>query len=309
MILSLCKGGFLPALAIPVSLLIAACGSDTESSGSGDITVVTTTTQLTDMAKNIAGERAEVVGLLAANSDPHDYEPKPSDAASLTEAELLVKSGGDLDAWADELAESSGTEAEELDVLDQVDAIEGDPHWWQDPANAVIAVGEIRDTLASIDPDGADDYEASAMKYIAEIEAADKVIAACMEKIPAEQRKLVTDHDALGYFAERYDIEVVGSTIPALTTQAQPSVGETAELIDLIREEGVKAIFPEAGLNADLEEAIAEDAGATVGGELHADALDEDGTPGDTYVGALLANANTMATGFSGGEVRCEQSG
>lgn len=297
-------------LVLAAAIAIAACGNGAEAGGSGTTTVVTTTTQLADMAENVAGDRAEVVGLLTANSDPHDYEPKPSDATALTDADLLVKSGGDLDAWADELVESSESKAEVLVILEHIETVEGDheeidPHWWQDPANAVAAVEEIRDSLVLADPDGADEYEANTAAYIEEIEAADDAIRSCLSEIPAGQRKLVTDHDALGYFADRYDLEVLGSTIPALTTQAQPSVGETAELIELIREENVKAIFPEAGLNADIERTIAEDAGATVGGELYADTLGEEGTPGGTYVGALFANASTIATGLSGGSLSC----
>jgi ABC-type Zn uptake system ZnuABC Zn-binding protein ZnuA len=115
----------------------------------------------------------------------------------------------------------------------------------------------------------------------------------------------VTSHDALGYYAHRYGIEVIGAAIPALTTQAQASAGETAELIDLIRAEGVTTIFPEAGVSPGLEEAIATEAGARIGGELWADTLGPAGTDAATYIGSLRANTDELVDGFSDGAVSC----
>ena len=122
-----------------------------------------------------------------------------------------------------------------------------------------------------------------------------------MQSIPEEQRKLVTTHDALGYYADRYEIEVVGAAIPALTTQAQPSAGEVDELVAQIEEEGVNAIFPEAGVNAELEDAIADETGAVVGEELWADTLGPEGSSGETYLEAMAANTEALADGFTGG--------
>ena len=322
----------LTLLILTVGMIASGCNDDQDGSGAtGDAKVVATTTQVADIARNVAGERAEVAGLLAPNSDPHDHEPRPSDAEAAAGASLILTSGGDLDVWADELVESSGTDADVVALLDSVETIEADqeraheegeheedeteeehpgeevdPHWWQNPANAVLAVEEIRDRLSEIDPDGAAEYEANAAAYIEEIEAIDAGIGRCLGQVPADERKLVTSHDALGYFSDRYEIEPVGAAIPALTTQAQPSAGETAELVELIKVESVNAVFPEAGLNADLEQAIADEAGASVGGELYADTLGEEGTPGETYLGALAANARALAEGFSGGAVTCE---
>lgn len=309
------------ATLLPAAIL-AGCGDDDGSAPAAGVTVLATTTQLADLAGNVAGDRAQVVGLLAPGSDPHDYEPRPSDAEAMIDASLIVESGGDLDIWADELVESSGTDGEVITILDSVETIERgheedehaedehaeegiDPHWWQDPANAVIAVEQIRGGLAAADPDGAGEYEENASAYIERIEQLDQAIGDCLGQIPDDERKLVTTHDALGYFAERYEIEVVGAAIPALTTQAQPSAGDTAELVGLIESEGVNAVFPEAGLNPDLEEAIADEAGATVGGELHADTLGGEGSGAETWLEALASNARAMAAGFSAGEVTC----
>ena len=315
-----------PALAAALSFSVAACGGD-EVGGSADLTVVASTTESADLARNVAGDRTEVIGILAPNSDPHDYEPRPSDAESIAEADLVVQSGGDLDLWLDDVVESSGTDAPVTTLIDSVKTIEGaphehddehagegehaeeeetDPHWWEDPRNAILAVEAIRDRLIEVDPDGRRDYEANADDYIARLEDVDAKIADCMQGIPPGERKLVTSHDALGYFAQRYDIEVVGAAIPALTTQAQPSAGETAELVDLIRSEGVNAVFPEAGVNTDLEQAIADETGAEFGGELWADTLGPEGSGAETYLEAMAANAATLAEGFSGGEQSCD---
>lgn len=285
-------------------LLLAGCGN--EDTSGGDVSVVATTPQAADFAREVGGDRVEVTQILAANSDPHEYEPQPSDAEALAEADLVVRSGGGLDEWLDQLIDSSGTDAPVLTLMDSVvtrpgEGGEEDPHWWQDPRNSIRAVAAIRDELAAVDPDGAERYERDAERYTRELSALDREIAACIDSVPAERRKIVTSHDSLGYFADRYGIDVIGATIPSLSTQAQPSAGETADLIDLIRQAGVDTIYPEAGVSAELEQSIADRADAAVGGELWADTLAPDGEA-STYVGAMIANARELVAGFAGDE-------
>jgi zinc/manganese transport system substrate-binding protein/manganese/iron transport system substrate-binding protein len=241
-----------------------------------------------------------VTGILTANSDPHDYEPRPADAKALAGAKLVLRSGGEVDEWLGDLLDSAGSDATTVTLIDRVRVRGEDPHWWQDPHNTETAVTAIRDALAKADPDGTATYDANAEAYLERLEALDTAIARCMDAIPAERRKLVTNHDALGYFAERYGIEVVGAVIPALSTAARPSAGETRELIETIRREGVSTIFPESSVNPKLEEAIAAEAGAEVGPALWADTLGEKGSAGATYLGALRSNAEAMAEGFGG---------
>ena len=123
--------------------------------------------------------------------------------------------------------------------------------------------------------------------------------------IPDAERKLVTTHDAYGYFAERYDVEVVGALIPSRSTQAQPSSGETAELVEQIEREGVETIFPESALNPELERVVADEAGASVGESLWGDSLGPEGSDGETYVEALASDAEAMTNGFTGGRSAC----
>jgi ABC-type Zn uptake system ZnuABC Zn-binding protein ZnuA len=287
--------------------LIAGCA---DSNDGGTPRVSATTTQVADLVRNVAGDRAEVNAILAPNSDPHEYEPRPSDAVAIAEADAIFRSGGDLDLWLDQIVDGSGSDAPVVALIDSAQTISADdaavdPHWWQDPRNAIAAVESIRDELDAVDPEGAPTYDANARRYIAALGELDARIAACVDQVPATERKLVTSHDSLGYFAARYGLDVIGAALPASTTQAQASSGETADLIALIRDEDVQAIFPEAGVSAKLEEAIAAQTGATVGGQLWADALGPEGSSGATYLDALAANAQTLVAGLTDGEQQC----
>jgi zinc/manganese transport system substrate-binding protein len=300
------------ALACVAALAIgvAACGSDDDDTGDGVPRVVATTTQLADIARNIAGDRASVTGILTPNSDPHDYEPRPSDARALADAGLVLQSGGDVDEWLGDLVKSAGADAQVVTLIDDVhrrtsEGDEVDPHWWQDPRNVEIAVQRIRDALARVDGGGTATYDANAEAYLARLRALDTAIARCMERIPAGERRLVTNHDALGYFADRYGITVVGAVIPALSTEARASAGETRALVETIRREHVSTIFPESSVNPKLEKAIASEAGARVGPALWADTLGSGDSTGATYLTSMRFNAEAMAEGFTDGAVHC----
>lgn len=290
-----------------LALVVAGCGSDGSSGGGdGGLRAVATTTHAADFLRAVGGDRVKVRGLLSPTSDPHDYEPRPSDARAVSGASLVVRSGGELDEWLDDVVANAGGDAEVLTLIDHVERLGDDPHWWQDPRNVVIAAEAIGEALAQADPDGADEYRANARAYAARVSRLDGEIARCMAGVPARQRKLVTTHDALGYFARRYDVEVIGAVIPALSSQAQPSAGDTDRLVRQIRSEGVETIFPESALNPALEEAIAREAGAEVGKPLWADALGPEGSSGATYLDAMAANADALVRGFTAGERGCD---
>jgi ABC-type Zn uptake system ZnuABC Zn-binding protein ZnuA len=298
----------LAPLCLALAVVPAAPGCGEDSSGGAEPTAVATTTHVGDLVRNVGGGRVEVDTILGPEADPHDYEPRPSDVTAIGGAEVVFKSGGDLDEWLDELVDEAGAE----DVVTLIDAVrtrpeggEVDPHWWQDPRNAVLAVRAIEQALAEADPGGRARYLRQADAYVRSLRALDRRIAACMRKVPRAERKLVTTHDALGYFADRYDIEVVGAVIPALTTQAQPSARDVQRLVDQIEAEGVKAIFPETALSQKLEEAISRESGAQVGDPLWADSLGPEGSAGDTYLKAMAANAAAMVDGMTGGRVSC----
>jgi ABC-type Zn uptake system ZnuABC Zn-binding protein ZnuA len=295
------------------ALPLTSCGGDADS-GAGDqakLTAVATTSQVADLVSNVGGARVDVDGILPSGGDPHAFEPRPSDAASLTDAPVVFRSGGDLDGWLDELLDNAGADADVVSLIDHVHTIradtggEIDPHWWQDPRNAILAVAAVRDALTEVDPKGRATYRRNAAAYTRRLRRLDSDIAACMAKVPAGRRKLVTTHDALGYFADRYHVDVVGALIPSLSTQAQPSVEDINALVGQIRDEGVKAIFPETAINEKLEQAVSREADAEVGAPLWTDSLGPEGSTGDTYIKAMAHNTEAMVDGMTAGAVGC----
>ena len=285
--------------------VVSGCGSDSDASGGGAVRVVATTTQAEDFARQVGGDRVAVTGLLPPNADPHDYEVRPDDVKALADADLVIRSGGEVDEWLGDAIDASGTDAPELVLEDHVDVLDGDPHWWQDPRNAVKATAAIEAALAKADPEGAATYRRDARRYTAELERLDREVARCIDEIPADRRTLVTTHDALGSYAARYGLRVVGAVIPSRSTLAQPSAGEVDELIATIEREHVPAIFAESSVNPDVEKAIADASGARVGAELYADALGPEGSPGATYAGSIAANTAAIVDGLTGGASSC----
>ena len=316
------------ALVLAVIVALPACGDDDSgSAGSASVGVVATSTQVADFVRNVGGDRVTVHQILPANADPHGYEPRPSDAKAIADGQVIFRSGGDVDEWMSGLIDNAGSGATEVTLIDDVRTREGkheheehageedehaggvDPHWWQDPRNVQLVVPVIRDALIKVDPDGRATYERNAARYRAKLERLDEQTAACIAKLPASERALVTSHDALGYYTDRYGLEVIGAVIPSLSTRAQPSAKDIDELVDEIREHNVKAIFPESSLNPKLEGAIARESGATTGEALWADTLGPKGSSGATYIGSIAANTAAIVKGLSGGAIECRPTG
>jgi ABC-type Zn uptake system ZnuABC Zn-binding protein ZnuA len=304
-----------------LALVVSGCGDDSSSAPAGDASVsaVATTTQVADLVREVGGERVDVEQILQPNSDPHGYEPRPSDVKAIAGADAIFQSGGELDEWLDELIENSGSDAPRVELIQAVETLPGDdapaeeahdhgesadPHWWQNPRNAIAAVAGIRDALSAADPDGRAAYEANARAYTERLRRLDRNVAACIDAIPPAQRKLVTTHDALRYYADRYGIEVIGALIPSRSTAAQPSAGDTQRLVDQIEREQVAAIFPESSINPKLERAVSRETGAAVGDALWADTLGPEGSDGATYIESIQANTAALTEGLTG--KRCE---
>jgi ABC-type Zn uptake system ZnuABC Zn-binding protein ZnuA len=258
----------------------------------------------------------DVHQILQPNSDAHDYEPRPGDVRATARAQVVLENGDELDHWMGKIVDEAGGDPTVVVLGDHIpitrsgetsgsEASQSDPHWWHDPRNAIAAVDEIRDTFAAADPPRANAYRASAVDYVSRLRKLDASIVACIDRIPKAERKLVTDHDAFGYFAARYGITVVGAVVPSQTTQAQPSARDTARLVALIRREHVKAVFPESSINARLAKTIARETGASSDYTLYGDSLGPADSDGATYLSMEAANANAVAEGLSGGRVRC----
>lgn len=289
---------------LAAALLVAGCGSS--ASGDGEIEVVATTTQIADWVREVGRGAVAVDQVLEPNTDPHEYEPRPSDVVAAAGATLVFANGDDLDAWVEEIVADGGGDAPIVDLGAGVpEQLPGDPHWWHDPRNTEAAVREIERRLAAADPDHRAVFQRNADAYIERLRRLDAGIAACVETIPAARRKLVTDHDAFGHLARRYGIEVVGTVIPSQTTQAQPSAKDIAELIDVIEREDVSAVFPESSVSAKVADAISRQTGASSAYELYGDALGPPGSDGDTYLTMEEANADAIVRGLSEGRRGC----
>jgi zinc/manganese transport system substrate-binding protein len=302
-----------------VALLAAGCGGGAGAANGDKLVVVATTTQIADFARQVGGDAVEVDQLLQPNSDPHHYEPRPDDVQAVVGAEIVFASGDGLDDWAEEVVSDSGAAAEIVDLGAVVpiqlpgEGGEGgddhdspyDPHWWHDPRNVEAAIGKIERSLAAAEPSRRAEFERNADAYEGRLKRLDARIAACIEAVPPSERRLVTDHDAFNYFANRYGIEVVGALIPSQTTQGQASARDLSELAETIDREDVKAVFPESSLSSKVAEAIAAQTGASAEYTLYGDTLGPEGSDGATYLGMEAANAEAVVRGFSGGERGC----
>ena len=304
------------AVAVAAAVVLAACGSTTPAATPEAPSVVVTTTVIADWVRVVGGDRVTVYQVLRPNTDPHEYEPRPSDVLQTADAKLVFENGDGLDHWMAGVVSQAGGSGTVVDLSTGLpERLPGedagaetssfDPHWWQDPRNARHAVEAIRAALATTNTAGAATYRANADAYLARLDAADRAVMACLDRVPAIERKLVSDHDAFGYFAARYGVHIVGAVIPSQSTQAQPSVGDLADLATTVRSTGVKAVFPEESLPPDLARQIGRETGARADLTLYGDGLGAAGSPGATYLGMLVANADAMADGFSGGNVRC----
>jgi ABC-type Zn uptake system ZnuABC Zn-binding protein ZnuA len=290
-------------LAGAVAALLAGCGG---AGGHHGPLVVATTTQIGDWTRVVGGDSISVHQLLQPNTDPHEYEPRPQDVVSTAGAAVVLENGDGLDQWMDKVVSRAGGHPDVVVLGDSIPVRrKDDPHWWHDPRNAEAAVRKIAATLERVDSKHRAAYARNAAGYLATLRALDKSIAACFAQVPAPQRKLVTSHDAFGHFAARYGIRVVGAVIPSQTTQAQPSAGEIAHLIALIKREHVKAVFPESSVNPQLADQIARETGATAKYHLYGDTLGPKGSSGATYISMERANADEMVRGMTGGRARC----
>lgn len=299
-------------LAALCALVVAACGGgsgeDEARSPDERLPVVATFSILGDVVANVGGDRIALTTLVGPDGDAHVYEPTPQDAAAITDAAIVFENGLGFETWLDELVEGSGssavrvvtTEGIEPGVLVEDGVEEQDPHVWQDVRNVIVVAGHVRDALVAADPAGKDAYEANAARYVEQLEALDAEIAGRVGELPAEQRKLVTTHDAFGYFARRYGFEIVGTALPVSTEAADPAAGDVAALVDRIRAAGVPAIFAENIENQALLERVASDAGVVLGNDLYSDALGPEGSPGETYVGMMRANADAIVGALAG---------
>jgi zinc/manganese transport system substrate-binding protein len=294
---------------IAVVGVFAACGD--EASEPAD--VVATTVQVGALAREVAGDRLVVHTLVGPGVDPHDYEASAADLRQIGGASVVLRNGIGLDDFLDralksgeakrvvtttegvEVREGSESDSHEHEEGDDHDHGGEDPHVWHNPLNAKIMVDNIVRALSEAFPDDAATFRQNGDAYKARLDATDAEIRQIIASIPAANRKMVTNHDAFGYFIERYGLTYVGAVIPGTTTQSEPSSKDIAALEDTIRREGVKAIFAESSVDPKVAREIASDTNVRIVDDLFGDSLGDEGTDAATVHGMLLANARKIA--------------
>lgn len=296
----------LAPLALTLAAGLAGCAVAQPSPPGDGISVVATTSVFADMVAQVGGDHVGVSALVPVGGEPHTFDPAPADAIAIAGADLVVMNGLGLDDWLEPLAHNAGRPelpilklAQDLpgaDYISDADAEGGgfNPHLWLDVAYARLYVERIRDALISLDPEHQADYQANAAAYDATLAELDGYVRDQLAQVPAGARRLVTFHDAFAYFARAYDVEIVGVVVSA--PGQDPSAGEIADLIEAIRNSGVRLILAEAQFPDQLVQQIAADTGAHVESNLYTDTLGD--PPLDTYAAVIRWDAQQIAAGL-----------
>ncbi|MBK7356210.1 MAG: metal ABC transporter substrate-binding protein [Propionivibrio sp.] len=276
--------------------------------------VVATFSILGDMTQRIGGERIELHTLVGLNADAHVYQPTPADAKMIAQARLVIVNGYGFEGWIERLIKSSGYRGKVLtasagvktlarphspDEMQNPNTHDGavDPHAWQDLSNALRYVDNIVRALSEADPAGQQFFQANAAKYQHEISALDSEIRMSFNAIPSGQRRVVTSHDAFGYFSRAYGIAFISPV--GINTDAEPSAADVGRIIRQIRREHIRAVFMESVSDPRLLERIRLESGARIGGTLYSDALSKPDGPAATYLDLMRHNARTLAAALA----------
>jgi ABC-type Zn uptake system ZnuABC Zn-binding protein ZnuA len=285
---------------ILLTFIITACGQNASISQGADSAILTSTTFLADITRNIAGDRLIVESILPVGVDPHSYQPTPRDMARIADSELLIVNGAEYEHFLESLLDNAGGErivveaSAGISPREEAEREHGvDPHMWLDPNNVILYVENIRDGLTRLDPDGAAVYQSNADAYVAGLKELDAWITEQVSQIPSELKLLITNHESLGYFAERYGFTIGGTIIESFSSGASPSAGQMANLIDQIKSSGAPAIFLDASDNESLAKQIADETGVRVVTGLHLESL-TDGAPAATYVDMMKHNVTLI---------------
>jgi zinc/manganese transport system substrate-binding protein len=279
-------------LAVLVALLLAAPAT------AAKLKVVATFSILGDMVERVAGDHAEITTLVGPDADAHVFEPTPGDARAVKAASLVFANGRSFDSWIARLMKSTGTQARLIAVAERIGRTR-DPHVWQSPANAIVCVEAIQKALAAADAANAAAYKANAATYTAELTALDRELRTAFAKIPKTERRVITTHDAFGFFAAAYGVAFIAPL--GISTEEQPSAKGVARLIAQIRRERIKAVFVENISDPRLIEQIARETGVKIGGKLYSDALSTKAGPAPTYIAMMRHNVHLLTAAMAKG--------
>ncbi len=294
--------GTASVVVLVLALGLTACGSASSprSMAKGhSLPVVATTTQTADFARVVGGERVNVYDVVKPNVDPHDFEPSPGDLDAIGNAAVIVQNGVGLEAWFADVVRSAEPKGVTVDSSAGVPrrSLGGrpDPHIWHNPQNAIRMVTNIEEAFVKADPSHEAEYRKRAEDYVATLRSLDDEIQ--REVSTLTNKRLVTNHDALGYYVDRYRLEFVGSVVPSFDTSAELSARDVNDLVAKIKATGVKAIFSESSLPAKTAESIGREAGVkVVAGEdsLYVDSLGPRGSEAADYVGMMRHNTRVI---------------
>jgi zinc/manganese transport system substrate-binding protein len=264
---------------------------------------------LGDFVRNVGGDRVEVRDLVGPNGNAHVFEPSPADAKAVADAKLVFVNGLGFEGWLDRLVKASGTKATIVVASDGIKPREGaadhdhdhgkvDPHAWQSVANAKVYVADIRDALIAADPAGKAVYEANAAAYLAKLDALDQEVRAVIARIPPERRRVITSHNAFGYFGDAYGVNFIAPQ--GVSTEAESSARDVAAIITQIRKQKAAAVFLENVTDPRLIKQIAAETGAKIGGTLYSDALTDAKGDATSYIELIRHNLKELAGALTG---------
>jgi zinc/manganese transport system substrate-binding protein len=299
------------AAALALMLLIAGCDersggiAEPATQGTSDkIRVVATTSIIGDWVRNIGGDQVDPTVLVGPDGDPHEYEPVPADSIALARCAIVFANGLGLETWLPKLLAGAQSSAQRVDVSSGIEPLhagaELDPHAWQDASDAMVMAHNIATALADADPLHGPAYLARASDYINQLRTLDQYIRQRISTLPPTHRQLITTHDAFGYFAHRYGLNVSRSALESVTSEAtDPSPAQIERTVEQIRSTETPAIFLENIQNPRLIEQIASEAHVKVAPPLYSDALGMPGSPGDTYLHMMRYNVDTIVAALS----------
>lgn len=287
---------------------LAAIMSVSPAAAQDKVKVVTSFSILADFVRNVGGDRAEVTNLVGPNGDAHVYTPSPVDAKKVAEAKVVFVNGFGFEGWLSRLVKASGFKGEPVIATKNIKArkaggehghghghghAEADPHAWQSVANAKIYVANIRDALVATDPAGKAVYEANAIAYLAKLDALDREVREAVARLPADRRRIITTHDAFGYFRDAYGVEFIAPQ--GVSTEAETSARDVAKIIAQIRKQKIPAVFLENVTDRRVLERISGETGAKIGGTLYSDALTPENGDAPTYIDMIRHNIRTLS--------------
>jgi ABC-type Zn uptake system ZnuABC Zn-binding protein ZnuA len=302
----------IPAAALILLLLAGACSRQPRKAvADGRPKVLAIENFLADAAAHVAGDRFSVEALLPVGADPHEYEPSPLDVAKVSESSLVIANGAGFEGFLATLVRNASPAGKaggpvileastglESRAAGAGEPAEFDPHFFMDPIFMIRYVENIRDAFIALDAGNTQSFKDNAASYIAELRELDRWIAAEVSRIPQKKRLLVTNHESLGYFADRYGFTILGTILPGVSSSASASARQIAQLTERITRSGVKAIFLETGASARLAEQVASEAGIKTVTELYTHSLSAPDGPAPTYVDMMHFNVNAIVEGL-----------